>query len=41
MGDRAMAEIKVQEGSLYFYTHWHGQELPRISKQALKKPDHG
>ena len=37
MGDRAMAEIKVQEGSLYFYTHWHGQELPRISKQALKK----
>ena len=24
MGDRAMAEIKVREGSIYFYTQWRG-----------------
>ncbi len=35
MGDRAMAEIKVTDGSIYFYTHWSGYELPEHAKQAL------
>ncbi len=30
-----MAEIKTSEGSLFFYTHWHGLELPSIAKKAL------
>lgn len=37
MGDRAMAEIKVNQGSLYFYTHWSGFNLPRIAEAALAK----
>ena len=37
MGDRAMAEIRVSEGSLYFYTHWCGSDLPKIAKTALKE----
>jgi len=37
MGDRAMAEIKVSNGSLFFYTHWHGSELPDLSREALAK----
>lgn len=37
MGDRAMAEIKTSEGSLYFYTHWYGNKLPKIAKTALKR----
>jgi hypothetical protein len=36
MGDRAMAEIKTTEGSLYFYTHWCGSELPDHAEQAVK-----
>jgi len=35
MGDRAMAEIKVQNGSLYFYTHWTGERLPEDAETAL------
>lgn len=35
MGDRAMAEIKTEDGSIYFYTHWCGQGLPEIAKAAL------
>ena len=35
MGDRAMAEIKVEKGSLFFYTHWAGRELPKMAEQAL------
>jgi hypothetical protein len=36
MGDRAMAEIKTAEGSLYFYTHWCGSELPYHATEAVK-----
>ena len=36
MGDRAMAEIKVSDGSLYFYTHWTGHRLPEQAEEALK-----
>ncbi len=35
MGDRAMAEIKTEGGSLYVYTHWSGHELPENAKQAV------
>ena len=37
MGDRAMAEIKVKDGSLYFYTHWTGSNLPTDAQVALDK----
>lgn len=37
MGDRAMAEIKVREGSIYFYTHWYGRSLPQLAERALEK----
>ena len=36
MGDRRMAEIKTEEGSLYFYTHSTGFCLPNDAQQALK-----
>ena len=36
MGDRAMAEIKTTDGSLYVYTHWGGENLPESAKQAIK-----
>lgn len=35
MGDRAMAEIKVEDGSLYFYTHWTGSRLFKQAEQAV------
>ena len=35
MGDRAMAEIKTSEGSLFFYTHWNGENLPSLAQIAL------
>lgn len=37
MGDRAMAEIKTPDGSLYVYTHWGGSSLPEEAKKALEK----
>jgi hypothetical protein len=37
MGDRAMAQIKVGERSLYFYTHWLGSELPEAAQKAVDK----
>lgn len=37
MGDRAMAEIRTREGSVYFYTHWTGQNLRLQAEQALEK----
>lgn len=36
MGDRAMAEIKTSSGSIFFYTHWTGENLPAQAEQALK-----
>lgn len=36
MGDRRMAEIKVTDGSIFFYTHWYGSELPKMAEIALK-----
>ena len=36
MGDRAIAEIKVEKGSLFVYTHWGGSELPEDAKQAIR-----
>ena len=35
MGDRAMAEIKVQGGSFYIYTHWGGQTLLKVAMDAI------
>lgn len=35
MGDRAMAEIKIESGSLYFYTHWTGHNLRIQAEQAM------
>lgn len=35
MGDRAMAEIKMDGGSLYVYTHWSGCDLPDNAKSAV------
>ncbi len=36
MGDRRMAEIKTEDGSLYVYTHWQGYEFADIAKAAIK-----
>ena len=36
MGDRRMAEIRTEEGSLYFYTHSTGFQLPDDAKKALE-----
>jgi len=36
MGDRAMAEIKTEDGSLYVYTHWGGYDLPTMAKEAVR-----
>lgn len=35
MGDRAMAQIKTEDGSLYVYTHWQGHSLPDNAKKAI------
>lgn len=35
MGDRAMAEIRVEDGSFYFYTHWTGYNLVNQADTAL------
>jgi len=35
MGDRAMAEIKTMQGSLYVYTHWGGTSLPENARRAI------
>lgn len=35
MGDRAMAEIKTDGGSLYVYTHWGGNELYADTVKAV------
>ena len=35
MGDRAMAEIKTSEGSLFVYTHWGGEGLPQCATEAV------
>jgi len=37
MGDRAMAEIKTEGGSIYFYTHWTGYTLPQDAQTAVEK----
>lgn len=37
MGDRAMAKIKTNDGSLYFYTHWTGHNLVAQAEEALAK----
>ena len=39
MGDRAMVQIKTEEGSLYVYTHWCGYDLPQICKKAIKRAE--
>ena len=35
MGDRRMAEIKTDDGSLFVYVHWHGEELPMMAQAAI------
>ncbi len=39
MGDRAMAEIKTEGGSLFVYTHWGGYNLPERAKEAIIKAE--
>ena len=36
MGDRRMAEIRTEDGSLYFYTHSTGSSLPHDAERALQ-----
>ena len=35
MGDRRVAEIKTEDGSLFFYTHWAGFNLQEHAERAL------
>ena len=35
MGDKAMAEIKVEGGSFYIYTHWGGASLLKDAIEAI------
>ena len=35
MGDRAMAQINTEGGSLFVYTHWGGYDLPEDAKAAI------
>ena len=35
MGDRAMVEIKTEDGSLYVYSHWGGFEMPQLAIEAV------
>ena len=37
MGDRAMAQIKTEGGSLYVYTHWGGYDLPQNAMLAIQQ----
>jgi hypothetical protein len=36
MGDRRTAEIRMTEGSLYVYTHWHGSKMPEMARAAIR-----
>ena len=36
MGDRRTAEIRMFDGSLYVYTHWHGHKFHEMAKDAIK-----
>ena len=36
MGDRRIAKIKTEDGSLYFYTHWTGHSMVQDAQHALK-----
>ena len=36
MGDRRMAELKLEKGSIFIYTHWGGFELPEDAAEAIK-----
>jgi hypothetical protein len=35
MGDRAVAEIKTEDGSLYVYSHWGGMSMPDKAIEAV------
>jgi hypothetical protein len=38
MGDRANIKIiEENNGQLYFYTHWYGEDLPKILAKALDR----
>lgn len=37
MGDRGQIEFIMEEGSLYFYTHWRASELPDLVRAALAR----
>ena len=37
MGDRRMAEIRTEHGSIYLYTHWQGSVLPQLAKAAVER----
>ena len=35
MGDRRMAEVKTEDGSLYIYSHWGGHKMPEVAMEAI------
>ncbi len=37
MGDRANVIFKHNEEQVCLYTHWHGEELPNIVREALSR----
>ena len=39
MGDRRMAELKLNKGSIYVYSHWGGFEMPDDAVSAIKSAE--
>lgn len=39
MGDRRMAEIVTEDGSLYLYTHWSGYVFPEQAARAISSAE--
>lgn len=37
MGDRGNIVVKSDDGTIHFYTHWSGYELPEIVANGLKR----
>ena len=35
MGDRANVQVKTNGKSVFLYTHWKGEELPKIVQHSL------
>lgn len=37
MGDRRTAELQMEKGSLFLYTHWGGSEFPEMARAAIER----